>query len=154
MGTGKCDCGGRFELGVLHPCTRSVATLLRPPVCAFARLDATCLDADCLTGFCTKVTSLLPTGMVLGGVLAVGGWMRGTLPRDSGGPPQSRDARQRRALELWWCTTRVVHDVRDHNTEAGPIVVATGGLVGTQLMWRRSVRPMDSAHARGGGPGR
>ena len=51
MGTGKCDCGGRFELGVLHPCTRSVATLLRPPVCesAFARtskLDATCLDAD------------------------------------------------------------------------------------------------------------
>ena len=45
MGTGKCDCGGRFELGVLPPCTRSLATLPRPPVCAFARLDATCLDA-------------------------------------------------------------------------------------------------------------
>ena len=94
MGTGKCDCGGRFELGVLHPCTRSVATLLRPPVCAFARLDATCLDADCLTGFCTKSTSLLQTGVLLSGVLAGGGWTHGTCPRMGQRPPQPPDAVQ------------------------------------------------------------
>jgi hypothetical protein len=113
MGTGKCDCGGRFELGVLPPCTRSLATLLRPPVCAFARLDATCLDAACLTGFGTKVTSLLPTGVLLAGVLADGGWTRGTLPRNGQRPPQPPDVVQRRAMELWWCTTRVVQGVAE-----------------------------------------
>ena len=116
----------------LRPPTVSSSALLRPPMCAFAGLDAIRLDAACRTVFCPKCGPPLRKGALLGGVLAGGGWTRGTLPRDGGGPPQSPDAVQRRAMELWWCTTRVVQGVADHNTEAGPAVVATGGRVGTQ----------------------
>ena len=83
--------------------------LLRPPMCAFAHLLAICLDAVCLTGFCTESTSSRQTGVLVGGGLAGGGWTCGTLPQDGGGAPQPPDAVQRRAMELWWCTTRVLH---------------------------------------------
>ena len=72
--------------------------------------------------------------MLLSGVLAGGGWTRGTLPRDGGGPPQPPDAVKRRAIELWWCTTRVVQGVahRIITLKRDRSVVATGGQVGTQ----------------------
>ena len=159
MGTGKCECGGRFEPETMHADTRPVVTLLRPPRCAFAHLLAICLDAGCLTAFCTKSAPTLQTGVLVGSVLAGGGWTRGTLPRAGGRPPQSPDAVQRRAMELWRCTHRVVHGVAAHNTEAGPVSscdwgsgrdpVSVGALgpthgLGPCTRWQRGVMKMPS----------
>ena len=139
--------------------TRPVVTLLRPPRCAFAHLLAICLDAGCLTAFCTKSAPTLQTGVLVGSVLAGGGWTHGTLPRAGGRPPQSPDAVQRRAMELWRCTHRVVHSVADHNTEAGPVSscdwgsgrdpVSVGALgpthgLGPCTRWQRGVMKMPS----------
>ena len=97
-------------------------------MCALAHLLAIRLDAGCLTAFRTKCGPPLQMEGLRNwcafwwrlepGLLDAGN----TSPRDGAEDPPNRMMRcsDALAMELWWCTTRVVQGVRDHNTEAGP----------------------------------